>query len=1085
MEHAEFPDDETLAAFIDGGLDEETRRKVVAHVADCGDCYSTVQAARAWEAGDTAASTPPVIPHARFRRVPVLAFSSIAAAAVLAVVFAQPLRDWYDAWSYERATGIGPLVRAAGEVNYRTTEARISGRFAYHRPPDRMRGPETSHPDWRIEAAAGEIRERAASSDRAAAVHGAGVAALADGDLTGAVANLEHALRMETGQELPAAINASHDARLLVDLSAAYYERGRHDRTTADFVRAYETADRAWSLRRLPEAGWNRALAASAMGAVSAEHAWSEYEQVEPDPKWKSEARVRRQSATPSGSVLHPESELRRLALAGASDARLASIILGQVAAARAAAEKAFLASRGRAGDDLIIARRVGDVLCRSNRECTVATSLDAIPMLRSRAAEAVESGFELVHAAGVATAGGNMPVAVHELRNARDRFLAAGVPYGAKIAVDLATRLFEAGSFTAALGELDFVPATASPTLRAQTSWVRGNCELSLGRASNALNEYRAAAESLSEAGDEAGTARVESQIAETLRFVGSVDEAYVHDRRAIGAGSVPSDKRALLFGSAARTARALGCPRAAILLLTEAAVMARSADPIYRLPALLTRLELKADLGDLAGAKDDLREAEGLWQFAQRGPNGDRLAAEMFIARAAVSNPAAAERLLATAARIAAARQDHFRIARSQVAMARALAAGSRTAESAAVLTTALAEIDEVRGRLSSADQRMSFVDSWRAARDELVWLLVRNGKAAEALIATDLGRSRLLLERRGGRQAIDVGALSRAIPRGSALVEYALVQGHAVAWKVERGGIVCVSLGVSATALRDEVNRFTQDLQLGRDVEREAASLYDALVRPLNVAPFARIVIVPDGFLFALPYAALGDHRDYLVKTHEISIAPSASTFIDYTARPNLADAAALMVVNPLRRGEPDLPGARRETADAGSTLVRVQVLSGGDATPQRVLHSAAVFPLLHVAVHAAPDGSALLLTPDAQKPDGKLTSADIFEADLGRSSLVTLAACGTSAGPVSASEGALSLARAFLGAGAGCVVASLWPVGDDDSSALFSSFYRAIRGGASPASALRHAQLSMLRNPAASHPRSWAAYSTFGH
>jgi anti-sigma factor RsiW len=37
MEHSAFPSDETLAAFIDGRLDEETRKRVVAHVADCED----------------------------------------------------------------------------------------------------------------------------------------------------------------------------------------------------------------------------------------------------------------------------------------------------------------------------------------------------------------------------------------------------------------------------------------------------------------------------------------------------------------------------------------------------------------------------------------------------------------------------------------------------------------------------------------------------------------------------------------------------------------------------------------------------------------------------------------------------------------------------------------------------------------------------------------------------------------------------------------------------------------------------------------------------------------------------------------
>src|SRR3954464_3949919 len=40
MEHTGFPSDETLAAFIDGRLDAETRAKVIAHMVTCAECYA-------------------------------------------------------------------------------------------------------------------------------------------------------------------------------------------------------------------------------------------------------------------------------------------------------------------------------------------------------------------------------------------------------------------------------------------------------------------------------------------------------------------------------------------------------------------------------------------------------------------------------------------------------------------------------------------------------------------------------------------------------------------------------------------------------------------------------------------------------------------------------------------------------------------------------------------------------------------------------------------------------------------------------------------------------------------------------------
>src|SRR5260370_42382657 len=45
MEHTGFPSDETLAAFIDGRLDPETRGQVIAHMATCPECYSVFMSA--------------------------------------------------------------------------------------------------------------------------------------------------------------------------------------------------------------------------------------------------------------------------------------------------------------------------------------------------------------------------------------------------------------------------------------------------------------------------------------------------------------------------------------------------------------------------------------------------------------------------------------------------------------------------------------------------------------------------------------------------------------------------------------------------------------------------------------------------------------------------------------------------------------------------------------------------------------------------------------------------------------------------------------------------------------------------------
>jgi len=72
------------------------------------------------------------------------------------------------------------------------------------------------------------------------------------------------------------------------------------------------------------------------------------------------------------------------------------------------------------------------------------------------------------------------------------------------------------------------------------------------------------------------------------------------------------------------------------------------------------------------------------------------------------------------------------------------------------------------------------------------------------------------------------------------------------------------------------------------------------------------------------------------------------------------------------------------------------------------------------------------------------------------------------------------GMSSLARSFLIAGARGVVGTLWEIDDDVSAPLFTRFHQLLRAGASPARALRDAQLEMLHasDPRASHPAAWS-------
>jgi CHAT domain-containing protein len=121
------------------------------------------------------------------------------------------------------------------------------------------------------------------------------------------------------------------------------------------------------------------------------------------------------------------------------------------------------------------------------------------------------------------------------------------------------------------------------------------------------------------------------------------------------------------------------------------------------------------------------------------------------------------------------------------------------------------------------------------------------------------------------------------------------------------------------------------------------------------------------------------------------------------------------------------------------------------------------------------------SVLVLAPRPEdKEPGVLYAHEIHDLDLRRLGLVVLAACGSAQG--AEAGGGTSLARAFLAAGAGPVVATLWRIDDREAAALFDVFYQRLRAGDDPVAALRAAQVDSIANGA---PASvWGAFTISG-
>jgi CHAT domain-containing protein len=137
------------------------------------------------------------------------------------------------------------------------------------------------------------------------------------------------------------------------------------------------------------------------------------------------------------------------------------------------------------------------------------------------------------------------------------------------------------------------------------------------------------------------------------------------------------------------------------------------------------------------------------------------------------------------------------------------------------------------------------------------------------------------------------------------------------------------------------------------------------------------------------------------------------------------------------------------------------------------------------VLHFAAHAVedevdPQHSAILLAPGGTE-DGLLRVSDVVGLHLdGR--VVVLSACRTGDGALVRGEGILSLARAFLQAGARAIVASLRPLDDQAASVLFDAFYRQLGAGGTVGNAMHSAQEGAWRRGMPS--AAWASLVVIG-
>ncbi|MBC7792504.1 MAG: CHAT domain-containing protein [Clostridia bacterium] len=316
-------------------------------------------------------------------------------------------------------------------------------------------------------------------------------------------------------------------------------------------------------------------------------------------------------------------------------------------------------------------------------------------------------------------------------------------------------------------------------------------------------------------------------------------------------------------------------------------------------------------------------------------------------------------------------------------------------------------------------------------------------------------------------------DLAETQKALPARTAVAMYIVNLGQTDVLIIKPASIEHVRIGVSSNEVRDLTSRYRVALRAFGEVDALGRSIATALLAPLApvLGDVSHVVIVPQGPLSGMPFAALPYKDGVLVDVITTSYAPSASFLTDTLNKPKRT---APRKVYAIAYGD-DLPFARLEAL----ALAGKDALTGPLATESSVRTARA--DAFDLAVHGdvnddAPLRARLTLARSATD-DGQLELREVFGLEA-TAPLVTLSSCalGTD-GPAWQAIGS-----AFIASGAQTVVASHERISDLAAGVLMKRFYRESRLAQSGAEALRAAQRWTRAHFA--HPAHWATFGLIG-
>lgn len=363
---------------------------------------------------------------------------------------------------------------------------------------------------------------------------------------------------------------------------------------------------------------------------------------------------------------------------------------------------------------------------------------------------------------------------------------------------------------------------------------------------------------------------------------------------------------------------------------------------------------------------------------------------------------------------------------------------------------------------------------------------------------------------------------------LPADSALLEYHLGAQKSYLWFVDAQRIQVFTLPPAAMIEAEAapvVQEFGHILERRRSPEKQVA--FERAMRKLSVTLLGqladvqlprRLILVPDGVLHRVPFAALRLPKAFtqLGLVHDLVQIPSAAYLVagrrprPISEFPQTILAVADPVFSP---GDPRVASDRHKPlrADLGLDLGRLAFTGEIDTIESLVPRSrrrtlrgfeasrATIgqlrledFGVLHFSTHALIDDQipersrvALSMVDSAGHPvNGSLGPDQLAQFHL-ESSIVVLSACDTALGKQMLGEGLVGLSSSLLYAGGSQLVLTLTEIDAEASSRFLSDVYRSfLPGTSSMEHSITLARRTMARSHRFSDPYYWASFVVIG-